>query len=235
MKKHLEETVMLNFSHKRLQQLVERNGWRAMDPTQQVGAIYNFVQNKIVFGYNKSDAIAASQVLEDGYGQCNTKTTLLMALFRAVGLPCRLHGSTIKKALQKGAIQGLWYQLAPAEIVHCWTEVYVDGAWYGLEGVILDRQYLQEVQKKFQHCGPTFCGFGVFTNNLQNPPIEWDKNDTFIQNKGVHQDFGIFDNPDQFFARHRQKLNFIRRVLFKYWIRFRMNNNVDRIRKLKSV
>ncbi len=39
--------------------------------------------------------------MKDGYGQCNTKGTLFMALFRSVDIPCRFHGFTIDKKLQK--------------------------------------------------------------------------------------------------------------------------------------
>jgi len=72
------------------------------------------VRDEIAVGYNESDDLIASRVLADGIGQCNTTGTLLMALLRAVGIPCRFHGFTIDKALQKGAITGFAYWLAPA-------------------------------------------------------------------------------------------------------------------------
>ena len=43
------------------------------------------------------------KVLADGYGQCNTKGTLFMALLRACNIPCRVHGFTIdKKIAERG-------------------------------------------------------------------------------------------------------------------------------------
>ena len=105
--------------------------------------IYNYVRDDIEFGYNEDDAITASKVLEDGYGQCNTKGILLMALLRVVGIKCRIHGFTIDKALQKGAMKGFYYSLAPNEIVHSWVEVYYNSKWYNLEGFILDIKYLK--------------------------------------------------------------------------------------------
>ena len=88
------------------------------------GKIYGFVKDEIRFGYNIDDAIPASQVLSDGYGQCNTKGVLFMALLRKADIPCRFHGFTIDKKLQKGAIRGLWYVLSPRSIVHSWVEVF---------------------------------------------------------------------------------------------------------------
>ncbi|CAH8720987.1 transglutaminase-like domain-containing protein, partial [Paenibacillus thiaminolyticus] len=55
------------------------------------------------------DDIPASEVLRDGRGQCNTKSILLMALLRKVGIPCRIHGFYIDKRMQKGALTGLVY------------------------------------------------------------------------------------------------------------------------------
>lgn len=82
--------------------------------------------------------------------QYNTKSTLLMALLRAVGIPCRFHGFTIDKPLQKGAITGLAYWLAPQRIIHSWAEVGLDGRWIALEGFILDAPYLASLQRRFR-------------------------------------------------------------------------------------
>lgn len=99
----------------------------------------------------------ASRVLADGIGQCNTKGTLLMALLRAVGIPCRFHGFTIDKPLQKGAITGVAYRLAPQRIIHSWVEVLLDGRWLVLEGFILDAPYLASLQRRFPEAR-RFCG-----------------------------------------------------------------------------
>ncbi|MFT5529960.1 MAG: transglutaminase-like putative cysteine protease, partial [Alteromonadaceae bacterium] len=45
------------------------------------------------------DDISASDVLADGYGQCNTKGNLLMALLRGLGIQCRFQGFTIDQQL----------------------------------------------------------------------------------------------------------------------------------------
>ena len=104
---------MLNYSNSRIQQLIKKRKWNALDDFQRIKAIYNFVRDEILFGYNVDDNITASEVLADGYGQCNTKGTLFMALLRACRIPCRIHGFTIDKKLQKGAMTGLVYKKAP--------------------------------------------------------------------------------------------------------------------------
>ncbi len=230
MTNYLKETELLNFSHPLIQALVKNEDWMKLDLVNRVKAIYNYVKNDIKFGYNSFDNIKATKVLEDGYGQCNTKSTLLMALLRATGVPNRIHGFTIDKVLQKGAINGVWYSLSPKNILHSWVEVYVNDKWYFLEGVILDKEYYSKLQEKFKGCKATFCGYGVFTSDFESPPVEWNLNNTFIQDKGINQDFGLFDSPDEFYVKHKQKLGWFKRFAFKSFIRQRMNYNVKSIR-----
>ena len=234
MQRLLEQTPILDYHHPLIQNLIEQCKWRDLDEVDKVRNIYNFVRDEVQFGYNTGDTIQASQVLSDGYGQYNTKATLLMALLRAVGVATRIHGFTIDKALQKGAIKGIWYQLSPKNILHSWVEVHVNGQWYIQEGVILDRLYLEKLQSINKHQTTTFCGFGVFTENFENPPIDWNLNDTFIQDKGINQDFGLFDSPDDFYNLHQQELSPIQRMAFKYVVRYLMNQNVDKIRNIQK-
>ena len=230
---YLKETKILDYSNASIQKLLEQRGWENLDTVAKVQAIYNFVRDEIKFGYNVSDYISASQVLNDGYGQCNTKATLLMALLIATDVPNRIHGFTIDKALQKGAITGIWYRLSPKNILHSWVEVWVNEQWYFLEGVILDKPYLTKLQEQNSDCKTTFCGFGVYTDNFENPPIEWNLNNTFIQDKGINRDFGVFDTPDAFYAKHQQELNAFKKFIFQHIVRHIMNNNVERIRNKK--
>ena len=130
MEQYLKETSLLNFSAENIQKLIRDRQWENIDEYNRIKKIYNFVRDEILFGYNIDDHIPASKVLSDGYGQCNTKGTLFMALLRGVHIPCRMHGFTIDKKLQKGAMTGLVYKNAPKNILTSWVEVYLDGIWY---------------------------------------------------------------------------------------------------------
>ncbi len=229
-KQYLEETILLDYKHLSIQSIINNRKWRDLSKRGKINQIYLFVRDEILFGYNKSDNIQASKILNDGYGQCNTKSTLLMALFRAVNIPCRFHGFTINKALQKGAISGIWYNLAPKNIVHSWVEVNYKNKWRNLEGVILDKKYLTQLQNKYKNCTGTFCGYGVYTNNFQDPEIDWDENDTYIQKLGINQDFGVFNSPDEFYTKHRQNLSPLKRIIYETLVRKIMNKNIRKIR-----
>lgn len=228
---YLRETPILNFNHPDIVALVEARNWNALSDYDKIGAIYDFVQNEILFGYNESDDLPATAVLQDGYGQCNTKGSLLMALLRSVGIPCRFHGFTIDKELQKGAITGIPYKLAPQNIIHSWVEVFYEGEWVNLEGFILDKPYLQNLQEKFSTTEGSFCGYGVATNNFKNPAVAWVGKDTYIQKEGINQDFGVFAEPDAFYEKYGANVSGLKAVFFKSIARKLMNANVARIRK----
>ena len=124
--RYIQETSMLDYSDSHIQKLIQNRGWLELSDFDCIKAIYNYVRDEILFGYNIDDSIPASKVLADGYGQCNTKGTLFMALLRACNIPCRVHGFTIDKKLQKGAMTGLVYRSAPKNVLHSWVEVFFD-------------------------------------------------------------------------------------------------------------
>lgn len=113
MEQYLKETAMLNYSAGEIQKLIGDRQWKNTDEFNRIRQIYNFVRDEILFGYNVDDSIPASKVLADGYGQCNTKGTLFMALLRGAGIPCRVHGFTIDKKLQKGGNDRAYIQKRP--------------------------------------------------------------------------------------------------------------------------
>ena len=230
MKKYLRETKMLDYSSKNIQQLIRERNWNDIEEFERLKSIYTFVRDEILFGYNIDDTVCASKVLMDVYGQCNTKGTLFMALLRACNIPCRVHGFTIDKELQKGAMTGIVYKNAPRNVLHSWVEVYFEDTWYELEAFILDMQYLRKLQIKNSDCTGAFCGYGVAVKNFKNPVIDFDRNNTYIQSEGINQDFGVYDSPDDLLKEHHQEMSAVKAFLYRKLGRHLMNRNVNKIR-----
>ena len=226
---HLVETPLLDFASPDIQGLIAARGWTDLPPSKRIGAVYDFVRNDIMFGYNADDALPASRVLADGYGQCNTKGTLLMALLRGVGIPCRFHGFTIDKSLQRGVVPELVYPLAPRNILHSWVEVLHESEWIDLEGFILDDGILAALRNHFPGRS-SLCAYGAGTDCLQTPGVEWTGASTYIQKTGINHDFGVFAAPDEFYAEHRQ-LTGLRGLLYRWIVRHWMNRRVAAIRE----
>lgn len=220
---------ILDFRAASIAKLIDGRGWRDLSDTDKIGAVYDFVRNEILFGYNRFDDIPASEVLSDGYGQRNTKGTLLMALLRAVGIKCRIHGFTIHKGLQRGVVPEFVYPIAPEEILHSWIEVDLGGRWINLEGFILDNAFLKVLQSSFAD-REILCGYGAGTDCLSAPPVEWTGQDTYIQETGIAQDFGAFDTPGAFYAEHEQNFGRLRGWLYRNIIRHWTNVRVRAFR-----
>lgn len=230
MNKYLQETDLLDVSNKRIQNLIKEKKWNTLGKFECIKSIYNFVRDEILFGYNSDDKITASKVLKDGFGQCNTKGILFMALLRACNIPCRIHGFTIDKKLQKGAMSGIVYKNAPSSIFHSWVEVFYNGTWFELEGFILDVLYLNKLQNLFNECNGSFCGYGVAVKDFKNPIIDFNENNTYIQSEGINRDFGIYDSPDELLKEHHQEISFIKKIAYRYIGRHIMNLNIKQIR-----
>jgi hypothetical protein len=223
-------TPMLDFDHPEIRRLVAERGWQQLSSFDAIGAIHTYVRDDILFGYNADDCLPASQVLKDGYGQCNTKGTLLMSLLRAVGIANRMHGFTIYNELQRGAIPRYLFPFAPERILHCWGEGFLDGRWINLEGYIIDRPYLSQVQAKFSDQCEQFSGFGIATQCLSAPAIDWQGQDTYIQSDGIADDFGCYTQPDDFYKKYGSNLSGLKKIAYRYLLRHLMNANVKRIR-----
>ncbi len=202
-----------------------------MGEFERIKAIYNYVRDDVLFGYNIDDGISASKVLADGYGQCNTKGTLFMALLRACNIPCRVHGFTIDKSLQKGAMTGFVYRNAPKSIFHSWVEINFENQWYELEAFILDKTYIKKLQERNPECRGAFCGYGVAVKDFRNLSIEFDRNNTYIQSEGINQDFGVYDCPDELLKEHHQEISAFKAFAYRHIGRHLMNRNIRKIRE----
>lgn len=231
MKQYLKETAMLNYHEKEIQQLIDMRKWKELDEFHKIKEIYQFVQNEILLGYNRCDTLNAVQVLADGYGQCNTKATLLMALLRGCGVPCRLHGFEVSKDFQRGVTSALISLLAPKTFVHTWVEVYYQEKWIVLEGVITDRAYLSALKKTYRDVTGKFRKYAVATRKFKELSVEWKGEDTFVQKEAIVCDYGIFHSPDEFFGRHGQHFHWVNSFLYIHFGRKIMTRNVERIRR----
>ena len=233
MEKYLQETFMLNYNAQEIIDLIKVYKWSDLEEYDKIGAIYDFVQNEIPLGYNKRDNLTATQVLKAGYGQCNTKATLLMALLRAVGIPCRLHGTKVTKVFQRSLMPKIMAKLAPPYIVHTWTEVFYNGEWLSLEGVITDKAYISGLQKLFPDYKGKFFNYAVAVKDFGNLQIDWKGENTTVQQQAVAEDLGIFDTPDEFFAVFKQEYRGIKKFLYENIGRKIMTRKVAKIRRCK--
>ncbi|MDT8976219.1 transglutaminase family protein [Paenibacillus sp. chi10] len=229
MTSYLEATALVDYNHPSIQKLIIERSWKEAKEYDKIRDIYDYVRNQIKFGYNRGDDIPASEVLADGYGQCNTKSILLMALLRGVGIPCRIHGFYIDKKMQKGALTGIVYTFAPRNIVHAWTEVHYQGKWLALEGVIIDDTYLHQVKDRLCSYNDGHIGYGIAVKDVKNINLCWRGDSTYIQNFSITEDLGYYDNPDEFFAAYNNTKSRLKKAMLNL-LRKRVNRRTDALR-----
>lgn len=215
MTNYLNDTAMLNYREQEIAKLVMAKKWNNLDEYNKIGAIYNYVQNEILLGYNKRDNLVATLVLADGIGQCNTKAVLLMALLRAVGIPCRLHGAKVTKVFQRSLMPKIMARLAPSHILHTWVEVYYNGEWLSLEGVITDKAYISGLRQMLPDYKGEFFDYVVAVKDFSNLKIDWTGKSTAIQQQAIQEDLGIYDSPDEFHAEYKQDYRCIKKFLYE--------------------
>lgn len=190
------------------------------EPKDKLAKIFNYVRDEIEFGFPpEGDFVKASQTIERGYGQCNTKGILILALCKSAGIPARLHFSRISKEIQHGFFLGLFYWMMPKEITHSWLEVDLDGHWHPVDTYINDLTLHNAAVRELKRLGWE-TGFSV-SRVYGEPRAELDlRDEQFSQMGAVVGDNGTWDEPADFFSG-RDYLNrpgLIKQALYRLYL-----------------
>lgn len=198
---------------------------------EKLEKIFLFVRDDIIFGFpGKGDLMTASDTINTGMGQCNTKSTLFLALCRASGIPARVHFSLIKKEIQQGLFRGLMYRLMPDTISHSWIEVYIGGTWRRIDSFINDLCFYisgkEELKRQGWDTGYSIsCSSGESSAELN---IDEEK---FVQMDAVVEDQGVWDDPGEYFntSLYQNRPGTIRLLVYRLAV-WRINRRVAELR-----
>lgn len=235
MDEYLQATRLVDLDASTVRETAVRLVQGAATPREAAIRIYGFCRDEIKFGYNRRDDILASKVLHDGYGQCNTKSVLLVALLRAALIPARFHLAQVNKAVQWGVMPPLAYRFAPDKVTHTWVEVHLNDRWIILEGMIMDKPYFLKARYLLLESGrPMGYAIGLPPETLAGCAdgfcIDWDgKSDVISQTTAVVADFGSAVDPEEFYRQHT--VSGLRGVLFERCISQAMTGRAERIRR----
>jgi len=235
MSKYLQATRLVDLDAPAVRETAARLIQGAATPREAAIRVYDFCRDEIKFGYNRRDDIPASEVLRDSYGQCNTKSVLLVSLLRAADIPARFHLAQVDKAVQWGVMPPLAYRFAPDKVTHTWVEVHLNDRWIVLEGVIMDRPYFLAARQLLLESGRSM-GYAiglppeVLTNCANGCCIDWDgAGDVISQMTAVVADFGPVTDPEEFYRQHI--VSGLRGVLFERHVSQEMTGRAARIRR----
>ncbi|KIZ05619.1 hypothetical protein MNEG_2341 [Monoraphidium neglectum] len=173
----LQPTRLIDCGHPKVVAAAATATEGAGDDVQKALLLYFFVRDAIKFGIPaKFDNLKASEVLSLGYGFCNPKATLFVALLRAARIPARIHMVSINMAVNAG------YGM-PDNVYgdHAYTEVFLDSQWVKLDSYVVDAPLFAAAQSKIKQLG-WVQGYGVHSKGVN----DWDGlSDSFCQYVGV--------------------------------------------------
>jgi len=228
---YLESSPLLNYTHPSIEHLIGSRGWNTFtDDAELIREVYLFVRDEIAYGYTKSFTLPASQVLADQVGNGITKSTLLMAILRAVGIPCRFHAMMISKVIFRGLLSGIPYRIADKHPFRACVELQDKGKWYALEGYIIDRAYMQKLQQRFPNQKTSFYGYGIAVMDFKNPENKGIFNQKFGKNKAMEEDLGAFPTPDAFFTEVPRAESYAKDLRYKAIICGSLNRSIQKMR-----
>lgn len=228
---NLSATLQIETTHPRivaLSQQITKGTARDVDAAIQ---LHNWVRDEIPFGipggfYNT----AATDVLDEKVGYCNTKVTLFNALLRAKGIPTRIRMMDLSAQVLNGL-----FDPGTAYVDHSITEVFLDQRWIKVDSYVVDSQLAAAAAKRL-HGGHVKAAFGVHVDGQ----VTWDgKQDNFIQCKDngsipnyVLKDHGLFADIADFYQRSpdsRNKTNVGSALLLRFGASF-INRQIQSIR-----
>ncbi len=228
----MAKVVLADAEHDVVKQKADELTAGADGERSKIQKIFEYVRDGILFGYPvKGDLVRASETIQSGLGQCNTKSTLFLALCKAVGIPARIHFSAIRKEIQRGLFKGPAYRAMPEKISHSWIEVLLEGRWRRIDSYINDIAFYRAAKKELERLNWK-TGFSVSCESGE-PSAELNLDDEkFVQMGAVVDDHGVWDEPMDYYgsARYQNRPGFIR--LFFYRLLIGVANK--RVRKLRK-
>ncbi len=192
----LAATRWIDAGHPDIVAAAKRTIAGARTDTERAVRLHDLVRD-IPFGWAPAfDQQTASEALACGIGFCNTKSTLLVALLRAAGIPARIHFVSITRRVLRGLITP-----PSAYVDHSCTEVLLDGRWIGTDSYNVDPAVHRAALARLR-AENSQIGYGVHSNGT----CQWDgRSDRFSQflddlsvpdlsdaDFGIHADIGAF-------------------------------------------
>jgi hypothetical protein len=198
---------------------------------EKIAAIFYYIRDDIKFQFPaEGDLVKASRIIEYGYGQCNNKTTLSLALCKDAGIEARVHFSLIDKEIQRGLITGLFYWIIPKSISHSWLEVKVNNRWFRIDSYINDNAFYQAGKRQLQERG-WHTGYSIAGSKKESSAELDFNNQGFVQMDAVAGDHGIYDDPMDYYrsSQYKNRPNALTLFIYKIFIRG-VNEKVKRMR-----
>ncbi|MBX3588133.1 MAG: transglutaminase domain-containing protein [Ramlibacter sp.] len=193
----LANTPLLQFDLPKIRLLATRLTQLKTTPRDKALACFSYIRS-LPFGcIADSTGTSAMAVLRHGKGDCHSKSTLLLALLRAVRIPSRMRFVTLKPDFLYGIID-----TGGQPLEHAYTEVLLDGTWQAVDSYVVDVRLAVAAKSRLAMEGRKL-GYGMHVDGA----ITWDGHGHSFGQFTVNDpdsmplhDWGAFDDPYQFYS-----------------------------------
>lgn len=189
----LKKSYFCDFDHPSIQKLAANMAAENSDPVQIAKNSFYFVRDTILTGYDLY-RLKASQILENGFGICWGKSTLLTALLRCNGIPAHFGTIPVHRKFIAPLIGSL-YHLANSPYHHCVVHAYINNRWTILDPV-LDKTTFNtffaplNVPWDIDWNGEDDCR--LYTNHVVGEPVIHENIDLAISNRAGNAELPEF-------------------------------------------
>ena len=195
--------------------------------------LFLFVRDDIRFEFplrwSEWDRVRASRVIDSGFGYCNTKATLMVALCRACGISARVHYGLISADVMRGIFPGFSFPFLPKSGPHSWTEVEVEGTWKRIDSYINDEALFKAARSRLGESGRTMGYSLACIDGKCSCEFNFGEKG-FVHMGAVVEDLGVWEDASQFFATEQyQTFNAFQQLLYPAMAAL-SNRNIRRLR-----
>lgn len=149
-------TDLVNFREPVIRDQVRRLTQGLGSPSAKSRAVHDFVRDRIAYGFtDRFHDVSATQVLEEGIGFSITKSTLLVAMLRALSIPSRLHFASMPAALWRGTLR-----FDRPAVDHAFAEVWSENRWIVIDSHVVDPVLAARARKQLVEENES-VGYGV--------------------------------------------------------------------------
>jgi len=143
---YIQKSFYCDFDHPAVSGLAKDLAKGGSDPLRVTETVFGYVRDNILFG-SDSVQVKASETLSKGYGVCNNKSLLLVALLRSNKIPSRMAYYPVYREFMRPAM-GEACKTLPETIKHCFTHVLLNRRWVAIDATLDMGTY----QKFFRPC-----------------------------------------------------------------------------------
>jgi transglutaminase-like putative cysteine protease len=225
----LVNTPLLDIEHPKIRLLALRLTQLQQGDRQKALALFEHVRELPFACLPDGNSVSALTVLRRGRGDCHTKSTLLVALLRAIQIPSRLRFVTLRADFLRGVID-----LGALPIEHCCVEVLIEGRWIAVDSHVMDPLLARAALARLDEENRDL-GYGMHRRGA----TDWDgQQQAFAPFVADHpaslpvHDWGPFDDPYQFYSQvpqQRERLGLRGRLSWMFGARL-VNRRVKALR-----